>query len=234
MHFHLPKPLHGWREFAGEVGIIVVGVLIALGAEQVVELEHWRAAVAEFRTAEDAELAHNIAAFQYRLRQSGCVARRIGDLQRWRAMSRSGETMPLRGEIGRPSLIIFKTSVWNARGESLSHMPLATRLDYSNLYDLLYNADQQITAEREAWRNLAAFNDPDPLSSEDRMQLSALLYRVKSIDWVLRSNLRVIHSDAERLGIRPDFGRDTPFIPPPDPNFCKPLLSRDANGGKAS
>lgn len=25
MHFHLPKPLHGWREFAGEVGIIVVG-----------------------------------------------------------------------------------------------------------------------------------------------------------------------------------------------------------------
>jgi len=32
MHFHLPKPLHGWREFAGEVGIIVIGVLIALGA----------------------------------------------------------------------------------------------------------------------------------------------------------------------------------------------------------
>ena len=34
MHFHLPKPLHGWREFLGEVGIIVIGVLIALGAEQ--------------------------------------------------------------------------------------------------------------------------------------------------------------------------------------------------------
>jgi len=32
MHFHLPKPLHGWREFAGEVGIIVIGVLIVLGA----------------------------------------------------------------------------------------------------------------------------------------------------------------------------------------------------------
>ena len=32
MHFQVPKPLHGWREFAGEVGIIVVGVLIALAA----------------------------------------------------------------------------------------------------------------------------------------------------------------------------------------------------------
>jgi len=41
MHFRLPKPLHGWREFAGEVGIIVVGVLIALAAEQVVEKISW-------------------------------------------------------------------------------------------------------------------------------------------------------------------------------------------------
>jgi hypothetical protein len=37
MRFRLPKPLHGWRAFVGEVGIIVVGVLIALGAEQAVE-----------------------------------------------------------------------------------------------------------------------------------------------------------------------------------------------------
>ena len=31
------KPLRGWREFSGEVGIIVLGVLIALGAQQVVQ-----------------------------------------------------------------------------------------------------------------------------------------------------------------------------------------------------
>jgi hypothetical protein len=37
VHFHLPKPLHGWRALVGEVGIIVIGVLIALGAEQVVK-----------------------------------------------------------------------------------------------------------------------------------------------------------------------------------------------------
>ena len=40
MRFHLPKPLHGWREFAGEVGIIVLGVLIALGAQQIVQNVH--------------------------------------------------------------------------------------------------------------------------------------------------------------------------------------------------
>jgi len=51
MHFHLPKPLHGWREFAGEVGIIVIGVLIALGAEQAVQSFHQKA---ELREAEHA------------------------------------------------------------------------------------------------------------------------------------------------------------------------------------
>lgn len=51
MHIHLPKPLHGWRAFVGEVGIIVIGVLIALGAEQVVEAGQWREKVEIARTA---------------------------------------------------------------------------------------------------------------------------------------------------------------------------------------
>ncbi|HEV2594754.1 MAG TPA: hypothetical protein VGU01_06095 [Sphingomicrobium sp.] len=45
MHIHLPKPLHGWRALVGEIGIIVVGVLIALSAEQLVESVHDRAQV---------------------------------------------------------------------------------------------------------------------------------------------------------------------------------------------
>ena len=104
----------------------------------------------------------------------------------------------------------------------------------TDLYDLLDSASQQIVAERDAWRSLAAFNNPDPLSAEDRMRLSELLYRAKSIDWVLRANWRVVQSHAGRLGIKPDFGADNAFIPPPDPNFCKPLLPGGANVGKGS
>ena len=42
MRFQLPKPLHGWRAFAGEVGVIVLGVLIALCAQQLAENLAWR------------------------------------------------------------------------------------------------------------------------------------------------------------------------------------------------
>ena len=176
MHFRLPKPLHGWREFVGEVGIIVIGVLIALGAEQVVEAIHWRSEVAQFRQAEDTELANNFGAFRYRLSQSDCVKRRIEELRRWGNRSRSGKAEPLHGEIGRPSTVIQRTSTWAAQGEALEHMPLATRLSYSSLHDLLDNVQQQIFAEREAWRGLAAFNGADTLDNDWR--LNELLYRV--------------------------------------------------------
>jgi hypothetical protein len=41
MHFHLPKPLHGWREFVGEVGIILIGVFLALVGESLFEQWTW-------------------------------------------------------------------------------------------------------------------------------------------------------------------------------------------------
>src|SRR5262249_43329192 len=51
MHVHLPKALHGWSEFAKEIAIIVLGVLIALAFEQVVQRWEWRHKI---RAADDA------------------------------------------------------------------------------------------------------------------------------------------------------------------------------------
>ena len=40
MHIHRPKPLHGWRDILLEIGVIVVGIVIAVGLEQAVEFFH--------------------------------------------------------------------------------------------------------------------------------------------------------------------------------------------------
>src|SRR5215470_8880519 len=105
MHVHLPKPLHGWREFAGEVGIIVLGVLIALGAQEVVQRSSWQSDVRDFRAAVDTELDFNLAASAHRVRQSPCVERRLAELDRWSAAQRSGRATPLLREIGFPRRI---------------------------------------------------------------------------------------------------------------------------------
>jgi hypothetical protein len=80
MHVQLPKPLHGWRAFAGEVGIIVLGVLIALGFGQIVEQWHWRQEVGTTRQSIANELVSNANEAAGRLAVEDCLRERIGEL----------------------------------------------------------------------------------------------------------------------------------------------------------
>lgn len=225
MHFHLPKPLHGWREFAGEVGIIVLGVLIALGFEQVVETLHWRSELAAFRSALNREVARDLEYYDYRISQRACISRRIDDLNRWRDLERSGHDGALLRDIGRPRILTFDTSVWRSRSPDVSeHMPIDNELAYANMYDSFDGLNAQLLEERDAWRSLAAFNGAAHLSSDNIMRLSELIYRVKSLDRAIDANGPALRADAAELRITPNWGGYRRYTPAHDPDFCKPLL----------
>lgn len=116
MHVHLPKPLHGWREFAGEVGIIVVGVLIALAAEQAVETLHWRHEAAVTREALSEEVAVSAADGAERVALEECLRDRIGEL-----------TAKLNAATGRWTADPMKLGQARSSARLLSSMPLAYR-----------------------------------------------------------------------------------------------------------
>jgi len=88
MHVHLPKPLHGWRAFIGEVGIIVLGVLIALAAEQAVEALHERYLAREAINHIRAELAYDSAFAAERVAIGDCMRAGFTDLRERLAASR--------------------------------------------------------------------------------------------------------------------------------------------------
>src|SRR5436190_21182544 len=88
MRFHLPKPLHGWREFAGEVGIIVVGVLIALGAQQLVENWQWDQKAAQTKKILDAELHRNAVSAYKWLTVAPCVDQQLVSIDKALATDR--------------------------------------------------------------------------------------------------------------------------------------------------
>ena len=73
MQFQLPRPLHGWREFLGEVGIIVIGVLIALGAEQLVSNWHWQGEVRDSDRRISDELGYDLVNAYERLAINDCL-----------------------------------------------------------------------------------------------------------------------------------------------------------------
>ena len=114
MHFHLPKPLHGWRAFAGEVGIIVFGVLIALGAEQVVGSVHQATQARDGREAVRRELEFNLARLSSRADIRSCVDRRLADIQA--LLDGVGESGAIKTPawIGRPQLWTMQTARWDA------------------------------------------------------------------------------------------------------------------------
>src|SRR5690348_12737557 len=136
MHFHLPKPLHGWRAFVGEVGIIVLGVLIALGAEQAVETLHWRNEVVDARRALDREVAYDLGAIEMREQEAPCIDRHLSEIRALLTGSSSGLRSGSRSPLGQPQLWRPRTDVWQAAvaGQVAEHMPLATRLGYADLY----------------------------------------------------------------------------------------------------
>lgn len=94
MHFHLPKPLHGWREFVGEVGIIVIGVLLALGAESLIEQWHWKEKGEISTEAFKAELENAGKFWDERVRIQPCQKQRIRELSE-QLISSKGRGAPL-------------------------------------------------------------------------------------------------------------------------------------------
>jgi hypothetical protein len=58
---HKPKPVHSWRELLSEVGVVVIGIVIALSGEQLVEAVHHSEQRQELRQALDHENRQAIA-----------------------------------------------------------------------------------------------------------------------------------------------------------------------------
>lgn len=135
MHFHLPKPIHGWREFAGEVGIIVVGVLIALSAEQLIESLHWREKVGQANEQLNLELhADAQSAYQW-LANRECLQGQLDAADRAVVAARETGEIPAITAYS-PPLVMFTSDAWlNARSLQVAdHIGPDAMHDYALLY----------------------------------------------------------------------------------------------------
>jgi hypothetical protein len=80
MEIHKPKPVHNWRELATEIGVIVLGILIALGLEQAVENWHIRDQTEVARKAVDTEVRFNLAKANREQDMRACMGRQLAAL----------------------------------------------------------------------------------------------------------------------------------------------------------
>jgi len=179
MHIHLPKPMHGWRAFVGEVGVIVLGISIAIGFEQVVETAHWKREVHKARRAIDDDMVRTNRAFAYRVAAQGCIQRRINSLNEIVERVAKHEPSPSIGsvvpDIGNG---LGKTAWETSRAaQTLAHFEDKELASYGSYYMLLDNIQAFMGQEVTDWGVLRILEgDPTRLGPAD---LAALRIAVK-------------------------------------------------------
>jgi hypothetical protein len=173
VEIHTPKPVHSWRELLNEIGVVVIGVCIALAAEQTVEWLHWRAQVAGAREEIATEMTRNINSATMRLRSEQCVERRLDALASILDASGKSGSLPPLGDISRPSHFSMSLGVWDSvvASQVATHFPRQYLANLAVLYRGVQRLAEIMPLEQDAWDNLEVMVGPgrrlDPAAEND-------------------------------------------------------------------
>jgi len=204
MHFHLPKPLHGWREFAGEVGIIVLGVLIAIGVEQVASTVHDRSKEHEARQAVYAEIKQNLSYMKARMATQGCVERRLDEIGLLLEKAGDGPLSPQPRWVGQPAIWWNLDGSWQAASAS-GRASLFSPDEQSRLAGIYVETKHFVDAEereQEAWAQLRGLESwSGALGPTGRVHFLGALQSARLELWETGTIASVAFQRAKALGL---------------------------------
>jgi hypothetical protein len=200
MHFHLPKPLHGWREFAGEVGIIVLGVLIALGFEQVVVTIQERIASDQARKSVQAEITKNLEILLGRAELQTCLDRKLDDIGELLRGAGEGTPKPHPNWVSRPTFWFLATGNWQAATAAgrAALLSKGDQIRFGTFFAMFDFINREEEREQTAWAHLRGLEDwTGPLGPTARFGFTQALqdarysnYRIKAETMILVDGMR--------------------------------------------
>jgi hypothetical protein len=163
MEIHRPKAsVHGWRELLKEIGIIVIGVVIALGAEQAVEAIHWMYQVDAGEAALKAAFIREVDNMALRKAQSDCIAQRLSVLSQTVERASDSGRLPAIGAIGHPPYTPWTIGAWDAlvANDTVSHLPRKKMLDYVQIAQRTAVLSEMSDRENDQWTVLDSMVGP--------------------------------------------------------------------------
>jgi hypothetical protein len=172
MDIHKPKPWHGVREFLKEYAIIVVGVLTALGGEQIVEALHGirqaDAGEAELRVAFVREV--NNAAL--RDAQNACVTQRLAALASILRQGGDSGRLPAITAVGHPPFTPWTVGVWEVlvADQTVSHLPRPKAIAYTSIVQTTAYLSALSDREEDQWTVLDSMAGPGRRLSDAEAQ----------------------------------------------------------------
>jgi hypothetical protein len=162
MDTHKPKPAHGWRDLLKEIGIIVIGVVIALGAEQAVESLHWMYQVEAGEAALKEAFVREADNMALRKVQSDCITQRLSFLSQTVERASDSGQLPALGTIGHPPYTPWTIGAWDAlvANDTVSHLPRKKMLGYIQIAQRTAVLSGMSDRENDQWTILDSMVGP--------------------------------------------------------------------------
>ena len=210
MDIHKPKPVHNWQELLSEIGVVVIGIVIALSLEDGLRALHDRGIASEAREAVREEIRQNLSFMAGRLETQPCIERRLDDLGRLLEASREGELKFRPNWVSQPSVYFLSNQRWQAAAGSGRVSLLTTeeqgRLGVFSVINARFNDAE--AREQAAWSQLRGLETwQGPLGSAGRVHFSAALQDARYELWETRITIGLALRLGDALGIKPDKAR---------------------------
>jgi hypothetical protein len=209
-HIHLPKPIHGWKAFVGEIAVIVIGVLIALSAEELITEYNWERRLERTEQALEAEAADSSFILIEQLVTAPCVVAQI-DQVREHLLDPAKAALPLpRLDTPIGPMVIraptraFTFGAWQAAisDGTVPHMDGEQQADTAEVYAQQESLDALMgETDNLRWR-LIVLADPIELTDGNRfavLQTLAELRMKTTAQQLIAAQLLEAIRDAGRL-----------------------------------
>lgn len=239
MDIHLPKPIHGWRALIGEVGIIVLGVLIALGFGQLAETIHEDTIASQARDAVRAEVRENLWWLEYRGQREPCIRQRLAQLDDLLARARRGEPTPLVHRIGTLPHAKITTLRWQANAQA-GRASLFSGDEQRMLGNMYYTTDeftQSQSQEEITWSKMRFIQGLQQFTPADIHDLSIFLAEAHYQNWIILLSIHRAHQWADRLGLTADNqtgGDIARVLTSSQAQICRPLTAAEVSSSATS
>lgn len=197
------KPVRDWPDFIKEVGTIVLGVIIALGAGQMVDNWNWHSEVGIVEDSLDDELAGSLFAAQERIKITECQRQTLDALDDLADKSRG--TLVIRNTpVSRNR--IWGSAAWEAAVASgaLAHMPHDTRNSYAELFSFVRLFADLNIRQQQLWASINAYRRPRPFTDISRERFVETVAQLRSLTGTMNLAARQFVEAAKPLHIQLD------------------------------
>jgi hypothetical protein len=203
------KPPHGWNAVGWELGIVTLGVLIALGAQQIAEAVHDRGVAGETRAAVTDELNSNLMSLALRRAAEPCVERRLNELRAIVTQWEKTGSFATPKWVSQAPMILIELSRYDA-AQSAGRLALLSGDEQYRMGAIaarLRKFDYWQTAERVTWGRLRALQfGAASLSKNDQSDIRSALQDASTFDYMAKVNFTEALPMARKFGFRPTAG----------------------------